>query len=323
MKDSGIAMGLVGKIRVRWKGMDSRDCAGLQGVNGSKQTSIFIATINIDPPGRIDLGYAGICRLRGPDGPDGEAHLGDGSGGQQRQLPGVLPRRRARRSSGGDRLQAALEAHLHDQRPGGGPLRHFPAEPGHRGGAGLPGQDCELLLVLFPISQACSLSSLYRILRACLIAFPSWNDCESRCRLRYSVNYHISYAPILSRLYSTLMSLLHCFLKAHGSRASLQMTHAHIAVNKCVRVATAGVEQDRMMQVKDKGLELSPPHTTARLIDKLVGEYLEETCINPAFICDHPQIMSPLAKWYCSLVSRQTDQRHKSEALALSDICGK
>lgn len=51
------------------------------------------------------------------------------------------------------------------------------------------------------------------------------------------------------------------------------------------------------VQVKEKGLELSPPHTAARLIDKLVGEYLEETCINPAFICDHPQIMSPLAKW--------------------------
>ncbi len=53
----------------------------------------------------------------------------------------------------------------------------------------------------------------------------------------------------------------------------------------------------KSMQVKDKGLELSQPHTTARLIDKLVGEYLEETCVNPAFICDHPQIMSPLAKW--------------------------
>ena len=51
------------------------------------------------------------------------------------------------------------------------------------------------------------------------------------------------------------------------------------------------------LKVKEKGLDLSPPHTTARLIDKLVGEYLEETCTNPAFICDHPQIMSPLAKW--------------------------
>lgn len=30
---------------------------------------------------------------------------------------------------------------------------------------------------------------------------------------------------------------------------------------------------------------------------KLVGEFLEVTCINPTFICDHPQIMSPLAKW--------------------------
>ena len=32
------------------------------------------------------------------------------------------------------------------------------------------------------------------------------------------------------------------------------------------------------------------------MIDKLVGEYLESTCLNPTFICDHPKIMSPLAK---------------------------
>lgn len=41
-----------------------------------------------------------------------------------------------------------------------------------------------------------------------------------------------------------------------------------------------------------------PPTTTARLLDKLVGEFLEETCISPAFIIDHPQIMSPLAKFH-------------------------
>ncbi len=39
------------------------------------------------------------------------------------------------------------------------------------------------------------------------------------------------------------------------------------------------------------------PQTTARLLDKLVGEFLEEQCTNPTFICDHPQLMSPLAKW--------------------------
>ena len=47
---------------------------------------------------------------------------------------------------------------------------------------------------------------------------------------------------------------------------------------------------------KQKGVECSPPQTTARLLDKLVGEFLESQLTNPGFICDHPQIMSPLAK---------------------------
>ena len=51
---------------------------------------------------------------------------------------------------------------------------------------------------------------------------------------------------------------------------------------------------------KEKGVECSNPRSTARLIDKLVGEYLETTCISPAFITDTPQIMSPLAKWHRS-----------------------
>jgi len=42
----------------------------------------------------------------------------------------------------------------------------------------------------------------------------------------------------------------------------------------------------------------SPPTTTSRLIDKLVGEYIEPDCVNPTFIMDHPQLMSPLAKWH-------------------------
>lgn len=47
-----------------------------------------------------------------------------------------------------------------------------------------------------------------------------------------------------------------------------------------------------------KGVECPPPRTTARLLDKLVGEFIEETCVNPTFIIEHPQIMSPLAKWH-------------------------
>ena len=33
---------------------------------------------------------------------------------------------------------------------------------------------------------------------------------------------------------------------------------------------------------------------------QLVGHFLEEQCINPTFICDHPEVMSPLAKGHRS-----------------------
>ena len=51
-------------------------------------------------------------------------------------------------------------------------------------------------------------------------------------------------------------------------------------------------------QLAARGLECGPPHTAARLLDTFVGEYLEEQCIDPTFICEHPQIMSPLAKFH-------------------------
>jgi len=50
----------------------------------------------------------------------------------------------------------------------------------------------------------------------------------------------------------------------------------------------------------EKGVDCSKPRTTARLIDKLVGEFLESQCKNPTFIIDTPTIMSPLAKWHRS-----------------------
>ena len=47
-----------------------------------------------------------------------------------------------------------------------------------------------------------------------------------------------------------------------------------------------------------KGVECSAPRSAARLLDKLVGEFLESQLVSPGFICDHPQVMSPLAKWH-------------------------
>ncbi|CAH9131480.1 unnamed protein product [Cuscuta epithymum] len=47
-------------------------------------------------------------------------------------------------------------------------------------------------------------------------------------------------------------------------------------------------------------IRCAPPQTTSRLLDKLVGHFLEEMCVNPTFIINHPEIMSPLAKWHRS-----------------------
>lgn len=52
--------------------------------------------------------------------------------------------------------------------------------------------------------------------------------------------------------------------------------------------------------LKKTKVECASPLTNARMLDKLVGEFIEETCINPTFITGHPQMMSPLAKYHRS-----------------------
>ncbi|KAM0751364.1 lysine-tRNA ligase [Meredithblackwellia eburnea MCA 4105] len=47
-------------------------------------------------------------------------------------------------------------------------------------------------------------------------------------------------------------------------------------------------------------VDCGEPRTNARLLDKLVGEFIENQCINPSFIVGHPQMMSPLAKTHRS-----------------------
>ena len=49
---------------------------------------------------------------------------------------------------------------------------------------------------------------------------------------------------------------------------------------------------------KEKSIECLPPLTTSRLFDALISEILEPECTQPTFICDHPRVMSPLAKWH-------------------------
>ena len=43
-------------------------------------------------------------------------------------------------------------------------------------------------------------------------------------------------------------------------------------------------------------VECTPPLTNTRMFDALIGEFLESDCIQPTFLMNHPQVMSPLAK---------------------------
>ena len=47
-------------------------------------------------------------------------------------------------------------------------------------------------------------------------------------------------------------------------------------------------------------LRVDPPQTAARLLDKLIGHFLEPRCVQPTFLVDHPQLMCPLAKYHRS-----------------------
>ncbi|CAF1217469.1 unnamed protein product [Rotaria sordida] len=52
---------------------------------------------------------------------------------------------------------------------------------------------------------------------------------------------------------------------------------------------------------KKHDIECKNPRTTARLIDKLSAYFLEPQCLNPTFLCNHPQLMTPLAKYHRSI----------------------
>ena len=55
-------------------------------------------------------------------------------------------------------------------------------------------------------------------------------------------------------------------------------------------------------------IECNVPRTISRLLDKLIGKFVESQCINPTFIINHPLIMSPLAKPH-----RDTSMNHLTE----------
>jgi lysyl-tRNA synthetase, class II len=49
---------------------------------------------------------------------------------------------------------------------------------------------------------------------------------------------------------------------------------------------------------EEHNIEVPSPRTVSRLLDKLCGRFIEPKCLNPTFVVDHPQVMSPLAKYH-------------------------
>lgn len=55
--------------------------------------------------------------------------------------------------------------------------------------------------------------------------------------------------------------------------------------------------KNEMMEIcKKNEIKFPPPYTTTRILDKMIGHYVEVECEQPTFLLHHPIIMSPLAK---------------------------
>ncbi|ELQ73974.1 Lysyl-tRNA synthetase (class II) [Trachipleistophora hominis] len=57
------------------------------------------------------------------------------------------------------------------------------------------------------------------------------------------------------------------------------------------------LKEKELVEICEKnGIKIDEPRTLSRVLDKLVGHFIEPECINPTFITNHPIVMSPLAK---------------------------
>ncbi|KAJ1961084.1 hypothetical protein GGI12_003443 [Dipsacomyces acuminosporus] len=60
---------------------------------------------------------------------------------------------------------------------------------------------------------------------------------------------------------------------------------------------SADTARDRLLEIlASRHIAAPKPHTTPRLLDRLIGHYIEPLCVQPTFLIGHPAIMSPLSK---------------------------
>jgi lysyl-tRNA synthetase class 2 len=69
-------------------------------------------------------------------------------------------------------------------------------------------------------------------------------------------------------------------------------------LSRDIDLSTAEAREQLDKACRKHNINCPAPRTTTRLLDKLVGHFLEDGFVNPTFLCDHPVVMSPLAKWH-------------------------
>jgi lysyl-tRNA synthetase, class II len=128
-------------------------------------------------------------------------------------------------------------------------------------------------------------------------AYADYNDLMTTCEemvsglvLNVTGGYKIKYAP------KPGMDEVEIDFTPPFKRISM-MDGIEEAMNvKLPELDDPEIEPKLIKLLAEHGVECNPPHTTARLLDALVGEYLEANIIHPTFITEQPEIMSPLAK---------------------------
>ena len=128
-------------------------------------------------------------------------------------------------------------------------------------------------------------------------AYADYNDLMNSCEemvsglvLKVTGGYKIKYAP------KPGMDEVEIDLTPPFKRISMMSGIEEAMGVTLPELDDPEIEPKLIKLLADHGVECTPPHTTARLLDALVGEYLEANIIHPTFITEQPEIMSPLAK---------------------------